>query len=150
MSSVSNKESILYIEQLKLDDQIDVPQVNDFLKLYSCENKSILFADWSGVLDAGRARLGCTTILDTLKGSSFAKILNNNSKVTGHYPGAIEWVGKVWFPEMYALGIRHFAWVYSPAFYTQIGTDEIIKLSSKVEIQTFYELGNGCQWLLSK
>ena len=150
MSNVSDTKRVKYIEQLKLDNQLDAPQVSDFLKLYSCDNQSILYADWSGVLDAGRARLGCTTILDVLKPHSFTKVLNNNSKVTGHYPGAIEWVGKVWFPEMYDLGIRHFAWVYSPAFYTQIGTDEVVRLSSKVEIQTFYELSQACQWLLSK
>ena len=150
MGSIRDKESIKYIGQLKLDEQIDALKVSDFLKLYSCDNNNILFSDWSGVLDAARARLGCTTILDTLKGQSFSKILNNNIKVTGHYPGAIEWVGKVWFPEMHALGIRYFAWVYSPAFYTQIGTDEVIKLSSKVEIETFYELGQASQWLLSR
>ena len=150
MNSIKNGETKKYIEYLKPDGQLEASQVSDFLELYLCEGKTILYADWSGVLDARRARLGCTTILEALHGNPISKILNNNSKVTGHYPGAIDWVGKVWFPEMHALGVRYFAWVYSPAFYTQIGTDEIVRLSSKVEIETFYELGHACQWLLSK
>ncbi|NEM98770.1 hypothetical protein [Pontibacter burrus] len=138
------------MEHILQHEHLSTPATADFLKLYRCSNEQILFADWSGVLDAGRARLGCTTILDTLKEHKFSKILNNNTRVTGHYPGAIEWVGKVWFPEMNALGIRYFAWVYSPAFYTQIGIDEIISLSSKVEIQTFYDVLEAWQWLMDK
>ena len=138
------------MEQIKLAEQLPAPQVKDFLKLYRCEEDNVLLADWSGVLDAGRARLGCTTILDTLGEHPFPKILNNNTKVTGHYPGAIEWVGKVWFPEMHALGVRYFAWVYSRDFYTQIGTDEIVRFSSEVEIQTFYDIAQAWVWLQSK
>ncbi|NDK54402.1 hypothetical protein [Pontibacter fetidus] len=134
---------------LKVEEQLPAPEVEDFLKLYRCKSNDVLLADWSGILYADRARAGCTAILDTLRAHPFPKILNNNIKVTGHYPGAIEWVGKVWFPGMYALGTRHFAWVYSPAFYTQISTDEIVKLSSKVEIQTFYDIEDACQWLLA-
>ena len=137
------------MEILKMKVQLDAPQVADFLKLYSCEDDTILLTDWSGVLDADRARKGCTAILDTLRSNPHTKVLNNNSTVTGHYPGAVEWVGKVWFPGMFELGIRYFAWVYSPAFYTQISTDEIIKLSSKVEIQTFYQVSDAHDWLIS-
>lgn len=135
---------------LNVEEELQAPEVEDFLKLYSCKENEVLLADWSGILYADRARLGCTTILEMLKEQSFPKILNNNINVTGHYPGAIDWVGKVWFPSMYEFGVRYFAWVYSPAFYTQISTDEIVKLSSKVEIQTFYDIDDACQWLLTK
>ncbi|WP_354353863.1 hypothetical protein [Pontibacter aydingkolensis] len=108
-----------------------------------------LLADWSGVLDATSARTGCTAVLDSLKKYPNSKVLNNNSKVTGHYPGAIDWVGNVWFPSMYTLGVRWFAWVYSPEFYTQLGTDQIIRLSSKVTIETFYDMASAQQWLSS-
>ena len=137
------------MEELNAIEKTDVPQVGDFLKLYHCENNTILVADWAGLLTADKARSGCTTILDVLRQEPYTKILNNNTKVTGHYPGAVNWVGSVWFPTMYELGVRYFAWVYSPAIYTQISTDEIIKLSSKVEIQTFYETGLALQWLVS-
>jgi hypothetical protein len=135
------------MEIIKVKTKLDAPQVADFLDLYSCEDDTILVADWSGVLDASRARNGCNAVLDTLREKAYTKILNNNTKVTGHYPGAVDWVGKVWFPSMYDLGTRYFAWVYSPAFYTQLSTDEIIKLSSKVEIQTFYQVSDGWDWL---
>ncbi|MEJ8756522.1 hypothetical protein WG947_05915 [Pontibacter sp. H259] len=138
------------METLILEDKITVAEVGNFLKLYRCEGGTILIADWSGILYPDSARLGCTTILEVLEKQPCAKILNNNSKVTGHYPGATEWVGKVWFPSMYELGVRYFAWVYSPEIYTQIGTDTIVKLSSKVEIQTFYEVVHAWQWLQTK
>lgn len=129
---------------------IHIPETKDFLNIYRCKYDKVLHADWFGILDATRARLGCTAILKVLQDRPYAKILNNNSRVTGHYPGAIEWVGKVWFPEMYALGVRYFGWIYSPAFYTQLGTDEVISLSSKVEIQTFYDIIQAWQWISDK
>ncbi len=138
------------METIKQDLQLEAPDVADYLKLYSCENSTILLADWSGVLYPDRARSGCTTILDILSKQPFSRILNNNTKVTGHYPGALDWTGRVWFPEMFRLGVRYFAWVYSPAFYTQISTDEVIKMSSKVTIETFYEIADAREWLLSK
>lgn len=137
------------MEILKLKAQLDAPHVADFLKLYSCEDDTMLVADWSGVLDATRARQGCPAMLDILREHPYTKILNNNSKVTGHFPGALDWLVEVWFPSMYDLGVRHFAWVYSLDFYTQIATDEVAKLSSTVEIQTFYQVSDARDWLLS-
>ncbi|MBC5991678.1 hypothetical protein [Pontibacter cellulosilyticus] len=122
----------------------------DFLTVSLEIDEEYLYADWSGVIDAARAKAGCNAILDCLRNHSNAKILNNNSKVTGHYPGAIDWVGNVWFPEMYKLGVRWFAWVYSPEFYTQLGTDQIISLSSQVTIETFYDIDSALQWLVNK
>lgn len=125
----------------------EVLYTNEFLKVSVGEDNAYLFADWSGILDATKARTGCLAVLNCLKVHPTTKILNNNSKVTGHYPGAIEWVGSVWFPSMYKLGVRWFAWVYSPEFYTQLGTDQIISLSSLVTIETFYDLDSARHWL---
>ncbi|WP_242928148.1 hypothetical protein [Pontibacter vulgaris] len=87
-------------------------------------------------------------ILEHVKKYPVTKILNNNQHVTGHYPGAIDWVGKIWFPSLFDEGVLYFAWVYSPEFYTQVGTDSIIELSSKVTIKTFFDLVTAMDWLL--
>ena len=120
---------------------------SDFLVTYANIADNYLLADWSGVLNASLARKGCLAVLDSLEKYPFSKVLNNNSKVTGHYPGAIDWVGKVWFPSMHDLGVKWFAWIYSPEFYTQVSTDVIINLSSRVTIQTFYHMTDALIWL---
>ncbi|MFD2515708.1 hypothetical protein ACFSRY_17680 [Pontibacter locisalis] len=104
---------------------------SEFLNIFTNSRDNLILTDWSGVIDASKARSGCMALLESLKKHPYQKVLNNNSKVTGHYPGAIDWVGKVWFPSMYELSVRWFAWVYSPEFYTQISTDVIINLSSR-------------------
>ncbi|WP_439882962.1 hypothetical protein ACSX1A_07290 [Pontibacter sp. MBLB2868] len=124
--------------------------VSDYLTTYAHSKDRYLLADWKGVLDATTAKNGCLAVLDSLKKYPFEKVLNNNTNVTGHYPGAIDWVGKVWFPSMHDLGVRWFAWVYSPDFYTQIGTDVIINLSSRVTIETFYSILDAYIWLNQK
>ncbi|MFD2244855.1 hypothetical protein [Pontibacter ruber] len=126
----------------------DTLYTSEYLTIKWHEEKGYLLADWSGILDANRARAGCTQVLQCLNQQPASKILNNNTKVTGHYPGAIDWVGRVWFPSMHSLGVKYFAWVYSPDFYTQLNIDEIVRLSSKVKIQTFYDLESAELWLL--
>ncbi|MEJ8802298.1 hypothetical protein [Pontibacter sp. H249] len=133
----------------RMDDKSSAKELfrSDFLTITAQPDGDYLLADWSGVLDATKARMGCTTVLEILKTNPHSKILNNNTRVTGHYPGAIDWVGTVWFPMMSSLGVKWFAWVYSPEFYTQLGTDEVIRLSSQVKICTFYDIEDAKQWL---
>ncbi len=123
---------------------------NDYLNIRYCKEPSFLISEWSGVLDAARAKEGCMLVLEHVKKHPTARLLNNNQQVTGHYPGAIDWAGKIWISSLYDAGLRYFAWVYSPEFYTQVGTDEIISMSSKVTINTFFDIVTAMDWLLSQ
>lgn len=132
------------------DTAYEIVYESSYLTTYANSHDNYLLADWSGVLDASIARKGCLAVLESLKKHPLPKVLNNNSKVTGHYPGAIDWVGKVWFPSMHELGVKWFAWIYSPEFYTQVSTDVIVNLSSRVNIQTFYHITDAQIWLNSQ
>ncbi|WP_299821962.1 hypothetical protein [uncultured Pontibacter sp.] len=135
------------MDDLKLTESVKAVFTSEYLSVYVIPEEKQLYADWSGVLDAAKARAGCTAVLKCLQEYPCSKVLNNNSKVTGHYPGALDWVGTVWFPSMFALGVKWFAWVYSSDFYTQINTDHVIRLSSQVQIETFYDLDAAQQWI---
>lgn len=123
---------------------------NDNLVIYEPDQNGIMLSQWSGFLTASIARTGCLALLDALDLHPCTKVLNCNQKVTGHHAGAIEWVGKVWFPGMYSRGVRYFAWVYSPEFYAQIGTDEVISFNTDVIVDTFYSMDSAYQWLAEK
>lgn len=122
----------------------------DFLEVVYCPRNLWLEAHWSKLLDAGRAKKGCLGILECLKERPTDKLLNYNNRVTGHYPGAIDWITKEWFPQLFHLGIRHFAWVYSPEFYTQVCTDAIIMPQKQIEVQGFYDEEDAQEWLSSR
>jgi len=109
-----------------------------------------MIAEWSGFLSAAVAKIECIRMLECLQEHPVTKVLNCNKKVTGHYAGAIDWVGKVWFSELQKAGLKYFAWVYSPEFYTQVGTDEVISFNDSVSVETFYSFENAYQWLLTK
>lgn len=122
----------------------------DFLEVFYSYRHQWLETHWHGILDAGKARTGCLTILECLAQQPASKILNYNNMVTGHYPGAIEWVADVWFPRLYEEGVRRFAWIYSSEFYTQVGTDGIIGLQKEIEVEAFYDALEAQEWLLAK
>lgn len=119
------------------------------LVIYKPDENGIMVSEWSGFLTAAFAKEGCTAILRCLQEFPAAKLLNCNLNVTGHYAGAIDWLGKVWFSELNNIGLKYCAWVYSPEFYTQIGTDEAISYTEKIAIKTFISFEDAYLWLQS-
>ena len=117
------------------------------LVIYKPDENGIMLADWSGFLKAARIKEDCLAILDSLEHYPSVKILNSNQKVPGHYAGAVDWLGKVWFPQIYERGTRFFAWVYSSEFYSQMATDQVINDISDVKVRTFYRLDDAYLWL---
>ena len=82
---------------------------------YDPTNKYI-YCNWIGfqnkqlIMDSGKA------ILDQMKKKNVAKVLNDNTQVTGTWAEAAEWTSNVWFPDMIKAGLLHFAGVRSHRF----------------------------------
>lgn len=117
------------------------------VSIYQPDENGIMFIDCFGFIKAASIKEGCFAILDCMEINSAAKILNSNLKVTGHYAGAAEWLGSVWFNLLYERGARSFAWVYSSEFYTQLATDQVTNFNTGVTVQTFYSLDSAYVWL---
>lgn len=119
---------------------------NSYLEVTICAEKQLLTADWSGVLDSGKGHEGCEEILSFVRTYPVKKILNNNSKVTGH-SGNSDWLGVVWLPGLSDAGVMRFAWVYSPSLFTQLSIDKAISLYNDMEIRTFFSVQEALDWL---
>ena len=51
-------------------------------------------------------------ILEQLKKKHAAKVMNDNTSVTGTWQDAAEWTSTVWFPDRIKAGLQHFAWCF--------------------------------------
>ena len=93
---------------------------------------------------------GCEKILEALPMFRCSKVLNDNSNVVGIWTPSAAWVAEDWFPRMLIAGLKKFAWIYSPSAFSQISTNEVLRLlkGNKV-IKTFDNVPAGMQWLMT-
>jgi hypothetical protein len=107
-----------------------------------------LYTDWIGYQTEGSVKEGCSRMLELLKDLKLTKVLNDNTNVLGIWTPAAHWVGAVWFPQMKEAGLKHFAWVYSPAHLSQFSTNESIRETPVPDIiQTFHAIEDAKKWL---
>ncbi|GGF99520.1 hypothetical protein [Pontibacter amylolyticus] len=119
---------------------------SDYLEIRVNAGEKLLLSDWQGWLDSAKGHAGCMKILDYVHEYKITKILNDNSKVTGH-SGDTKWMGKVWIPGLREAGVQSFAWVYSYEFFTQLEIDNTVDSSSGIAMRTFFLPEDARQWL---
>ncbi len=112
--------------------------------------KQRLDADWTGFQDLGTVQHGCLKLMEMLSRYKVKKILNDNSHVQGTWSAAADWVGEVWFPMMEAAGLRQFAWVYSPAAFSQLSAQKAVEVSyENIATHFFTDINLARIWIES-
>lgn len=119
----------------------------DYLTIRVVPGQQLLLSDWSGWLNTSKGKNGCLAILDKVKEYGITKILNDNSKVTGH-SGETSWMHRVWVPSLLQAGVKYFAWVYSYEFFTQMEIDNTLDKSTGIAMRAFFLPEDAFQWLL--
>lgn len=118
----------------------------DFLRLLWEDQNKLLMAHWSGWLDSTKAKTGCLQIVKSVQELRAYKILNDNSKVTGH-SGDTRWMNRVWFPALKEASVQYFGWVYSRDFFTQLEIDKTVDHTTGIAVRTFFSSNDARQWL---
>ena len=119
---------------------------SEYLEIRVSVEDGMLFSKWQGWLDTTKGHTGCLKILECVKEYKLTKILNDNSKVTGH-SGDTAWMARVWMPGLLEAGVQYFAWVYSYEFFTQLEIDNTVDRSTGIAIRTFLLPEDARQWL---
>lgn len=116
------------------------------------EAERCLYVNWIGFQLVDSVKNGCEKMLDFVRQYHCSKVLNDNTNVRGIWAGAAEWGATDWFPRMKEAGVKYFAWVYSPSFYSKMSTDVTIENASEELlannfIRTFFDYKEAQQWL---
>ncbi|MBX0334694.1 hypothetical protein K3G39_15750 [Pontibacter sp. HSC-14F20] len=119
---------------------------SDYLDIKVNLKDKMLVSIWQGWLDTAKGHSGCVKILNYVNEYKITKILNDNSKVTGH-SGDTKWMIEVWIPSLREAGVNYFAWVYSHEFFTQLEIDNTVDQSTGISMRTFFLQEDARQWL---
>ena len=109
----------------------------------------ILHARWKGYQSLNTGTQGCARLLDLMVRHKAFHILNDNTDVRGLWMGAAEWAAREWFPRMKESGMQRFAWVYSPAKFSQISADTALALldPDAFGVKVFHDAAAALDWL---
>ena len=117
------------------------------IEIFWDEKFQWLYADWIGYQTVPEIERGCEQMLRLIAAKSCDSILNDNRRVEGIWVAAAEWVGRVWFADLRRSGVKNFAWIYSPAKFSQFSTDETLKIVSPGMVKTFDDYESAVTWL---
>ena len=107
-----------------------------------------LDADWTGFQDLQTVQHGCLKMLEMLSKHKVSQVINDNTHVLGTWSDASDWVGEVWFPMMEKAGLRQFAWIYSPAAFSQLSAQKAADVAyGNVITRFFKDIAIARQWL---
>lgn len=121
------------------------------IDLFLDPDTRILHACWKGYQSMNTGILGCAHLLEMMVANKAFRILNDNTEVRGLWMGAAEWAAREWFPRLKDLGMERFAWVYSPAKFSQISADTALALidTDELGVKVFHGKDDALSWLAS-
>jgi len=118
----------------------------DYNKMHRC-----IAAYWRGFQNQETVQQGCLKMLDLVKRSDAALILNDNTQVKGSWSDAAEWVGQAFFPLLEAAGVKHIAWVYSPSTFSQMAAQKSVDVAvGHIVTRFFMDRESAMAWLDGK
>jgi hypothetical protein len=104
--------------------------------------------DWRNAPSSETVRKGCSEILTLLIRQKATAVFNDNSRVTGTWVGASNWVAEEWFPRMIDCGLKKFAWIESPAStLSVISAKRSVRRNKPGVIRLFKDGLEGEKWL---
>ncbi len=104
-----------------------------------------LHCNWIGFQNKESIMKSGDLILQFLTQKKCAKVLNDNTLVSGPWQEAAEWTATVWFPSMEKAGLKHFAWVFSPNIFAELSAKKATPKSGVVT--SFESLGQAEKWI---
>lgn len=121
---------------------------NQALTIVYNEAANRLDVDWTGFQDLKSVQHGCLKMLEMLARHRTNKVVNDNSNVLGTWSDAADWVGEVWFPMMEKAGLQQFAWIYSPAAFSQLSAQKAADAAyGNVLTRFFTDISLARKWI---
>jgi hypothetical protein len=138
--------------QLK-SSPMKVESRNKFNKVYyTMEHDPINnwnYSNWIGFVTVEEVIKGCELGLQFMKGWPNDKLLNDNSEISGPWSGANEWIANQWMPQALKLGLKKFAHIVSPNFFSQLSAKQLVTKieASNFEMRIFESRKDAEDWL---
>lgn len=110
-----------------------------------------IYQDWYGdFLTLEEVVKGSTCGLDLCEKYKLARMLNNNTHLSGSWDHANEWIASVWMPRALAIRLR-LAHIVSKDVFTALSADNWKEeMSDELQLRFFDQKEDAEKWLLAK
>ena len=112
--------------------------------------KEWLHMIWAGEPDLASIKRGCLDMLSALKRCHCSKILSDARGVTQDWTEASEWTGTVWYPLMYAAGLKHLAFVQAASAECQLSIQLSLAYGNNPPLALCEDIEQARNWLSSR
>jgi hypothetical protein len=110
-----------------------------------------IYCNWEGFANVEAIKSWGEDYLKLVKDTQCAHILNDDSKSTGPWTQALEWIESYLIPNVINAGLKYYAHVVSANTFSELSAKELnVKVGGALEMATFSSVEGAKVWLKSK
>lgn len=117
---------------------------------YQKENNWI-YCDWEGYANVDAVKSWGLAFADLVKKSRCPYLLNDDSKSTGPWTQAMDWIESVLIGKVIEAGLKYYAHVVSENTFSEMSAKELnLNIGGVLQMSTFKNVDDAKEWLKSK
>ncbi|SMG29878.1 hypothetical protein SAMN05661096_01917 [Marivirga sericea] len=110
-----------------------------------------IYCDWEGYANVDAVKNWGLEFADLVKKTKCAYLLNDDSKSTGPWTQAMEWIETVLIPKVIEAGLKYYAHVVSKNTFSEMSAKELnMNIDGQLEMATFKTVEEAQEWLKTK
>ena len=115
-------------------------------------SQNYVYVEWIGFIDeAETSKTACQEVVEFIQHSEKSLLLNDNRRQTGPWPPINKWIGEVWIPSMIEAGLRKFAHIYSPNYFSELSAKKNLRDDvSGIKFGHFSNEKKARKWLVGR
>jgi hypothetical protein len=106
-----------------------------------------LYVDWTGEITLPVVQAACVQIAHCFLARPYARVLNNNTQVTGISWNIAPWLIGNFLPHLRLAGVEQLAWVCSPSLPGLSMVQAVVTWLPHLAIAVFDDVEDGAAWL---
>ncbi|WP_375436167.1 hypothetical protein [uncultured Hymenobacter sp.] len=111
--------------------------------------KNWLHVTWRGEHNEESSVAGCAMILNKVRQTQSAAILNDSSQSFDGWGEIVRWIAQEFFHALADNGVEAIAWVNSHNWPARVDTERVLSYTTRPLVDTFEDAESAYSWLLT-
>jgi len=117
------------------------------VSVYYDSSNDWLYVEWEGNITLPVAQQACVQLARCVLARPYARVLNNNAQLTSVDLQVSAWLVYHFMPHLTLAGVKHMAWVCSPALSGLSMVKTIMHWLPRLEATVFTDMEGAVSWL---
>ena len=120
-------------------------------EMYYDKENNWIHAEWEGFANLESIKSWGESFIDLLETTKCPYFLNDDSKSSGPWTSALDWIQSFLIPNAIEKGAKYYAHVISESAFAALSSQELnSKIADILEIGSFNNVANAKEWLKEK